>query len=86
MATDQLTLGIIAGNGVLPSLVARGAKASGYRVCCIGLRNQFDTSLPKECDEFSVVGVAKIGRWIRLLKKWNIHGFSNLHASVAAPS
>ncbi len=72
MAPDQPTLGIIAGNGILPSLVARSAKATGYRVCCVGLRNQFDPALPHECDEFSVVGIAKIGRWIRLLKKWNI--------------
>ena len=72
MASDQPTLGIIAGNGILPSLVARSAKATGYRVCCVGLRNQFDPALPHECDEFSVVGIAKIGRWIRLLKKWNI--------------
>ena len=72
MASDQPTLGIIAGNGILPSLVARSAKATGYRVCCVGLRNQFDPALPHECDEFAAVGIAKIGRWIRLLKKWNI--------------
>ncbi len=72
MASDQPTLGIIAGNGILPSLVARSAKAAGYRVCCVGLRNQFNPALPHECDEFSAVGIAKIGRWIRLLKKWNI--------------
>jgi hypothetical protein len=72
MASDQPTLGLIAGNGILPSLVARSAKAAGYRVCCVGLRNQFDPALPHECDEFSAVGIAKIGRWIRLLKKWNI--------------
>ena len=72
MASDQPTLGLIAGNGILPSLVARSAKAAGYRVCCVGLRNQFNPALPHECDEFSAVGIAKIGRWIRLLKKWNI--------------
>ncbi|MDP7009093.1 MAG: UDP-2,3-diacylglucosamine diphosphatase LpxI [Phycisphaerales bacterium] len=66
------TLGIIAGNGTLPSLVARGAKNAGFRVCCIGLKNQFDKELPNVCDEFAVVGIAKIGRWIRMLKKWNI--------------
>jgi DUF1009 family protein len=72
VSLNQPTLGIIAGNGILPSLVARSAKASGYRVCCIGLRNQFDPSLPQECDVFSIAGIAKIGRWIRLMKKWNI--------------
>ena len=68
--TDKPTLGIIAGNGILPVLVARGAKSSGYRVCCVGLKDQFSPDLPQECDEFAVAGMARIGRWIRLLHKW----------------
>jgi hypothetical protein len=68
----EQSLGIIAGNGILPSLVARSAKAAGYRVCCVGLKHQFDPNLPNVCDEFSEVGMAKIGRWIHLMKKWNI--------------
>jgi len=64
---------MIAGNGILPILVARGARASGYKVCCVGLRNQFVSQLPQECDEFSVAGMAKIGRWIRLLRGWGAH-------------
>ena len=70
--SNQPSLGIIAGNGILPSLVARSAKTAGYRVCCVGLKHQFDPALRENCDEFSVVGMAKIGRWIRLMKKWNI--------------
>ncbi|MEE2912904.1 MAG: UDP-2,3-diacylglucosamine diphosphatase LpxI [Planctomycetota bacterium] len=70
MIETEPTLGIIAGNGILPVLVARGARSSGYRVCCVGLKNQFSPDLPQECDEFAVAGMAKIGRWIRLLHKW----------------
>ena len=66
----QPTLGLIAGNGILPVLVARGAKSSGYRVCCVGLKDQFSPDLPQECDEFAVAGMARIGRWIRLLHRW----------------
>jgi len=61
---------MIAGNGILPVLTARGAKAAGYRVCCVGLRNQYVPELPSECDTFSIAGMARVGRWIRLLKKW----------------
>jgi DUF1009 family protein len=32
-------LGLIAGNGQLPLLVARGAKAAGRRVIAVGLRS-----------------------------------------------
>jgi DUF1009 family protein len=70
MATKKPILGMIAGNGILPVLVARGAKAAGYRVCCVGLRYQYDSALPSECDSFSIAGMARVGRWIRLLKKW----------------
>ena len=71
MTDEHPILGIIAGNGMLPVLVARGAKSSGYRVCCVGLKNQFSPQLPQECDEFAVAGMARIGRWIRLLRKWD---------------
>jgi DUF1009 family protein len=69
----QPTLGIIAGNGILPVLVARGAKAAGFKVCCVGLKNQYSHDLPQECDEFGVAGIARIGRWIRLLRRWDAH-------------
>lgn len=61
---------MIAGNGILPLLAARGAKAAGYRVCCVGLRHQYVPQLPEECDEFSIAGMARVGRWIRLLRRW----------------
>ena len=70
MASEKPILGMIAGNGILPVLVARGAKAAGYRVCCVGLRDQYDSALPSECDSFSTAGMARVGRWIRLLKRW----------------
>ena len=70
MSAEKPILGMIAGNGILPIIAARGARSAGYRVCCVGLRDQFLPDLPSECDEFSVAGMARIGRWIRLLKKW----------------
>jgi hypothetical protein len=61
---------MIAGNGILPVLAARGAREAGFHVCCVGLRNQYVPELPESCDEFSIAGMARVGRWIRLLKKW----------------
>jgi hypothetical protein len=60
-------LGLIAGQGMLPLLVARGMRAAGHRICCVGLRDQFDPALPGECDAFAAAGVARIGRWLRVL-------------------
>lgn len=67
---EQTTrLGLIAGQGRLPILVAQGMKAAGARVCCIGLRDQFDGDLPAVCDHFSTAGIVQLGRWIRLLRR-----------------
>ncbi|MCZ6835656.1 MAG: UDP-2,3-diacylglucosamine diphosphatase LpxI [Planctomycetota bacterium] len=69
MSIDQPILGLIAGQGRLPLLVAQGMKASGAKVACVGLRDQFDPELPGLCDDFSVAGLARPGKWIRVLKK-----------------
>ncbi len=62
-------LGLIAGNGRLPLLVARGMKDSGNRVCCVGLRDQYDLQLPQFVHEFHTVGFLRIGQWCRILRK-----------------
>ena len=49
---------------------ARGIRAAGGRVACVGLRDQFDPELPALCDAFAVAGVVRLGRWIRLLRGW----------------
>lgn len=64
--------GLIAGQGTLPLLVADGMRAAGHRVCCIGLRDQFDPGLRDRCDAFHTAGIAQIGRWIRLFRRANV--------------
>lgn len=71
-ARSDTSLGLIAGQGRLPILVARGMRAAGARVCCVGLRDQFDADLPGECDEFVTAGVIQLGRWIRLLRRQGV--------------
>jgi hypothetical protein len=62
-------VGIIAGQGLLPFLVARGMRARGRRILCLGLRDQWMEGLPSECDEFSEAGILQIGRWIRAFRR-----------------
>ncbi len=62
-------LGLIAGSGELPLLVARGAKAAGRRVVCVGIHGAFDPRLPGLCERFHEAGLVQIGRWIRLLRR-----------------
>lgn len=69
---DAEPIGLIAGQGRLPLLVAEGMRAAGRRVCCVGLRDQFDAALPELCDAFATAGVVQIGRWVRLLRRQGV--------------
>ena len=63
------SLGLIAGQGRLPFLVADGARAAGLRVVCAGLADQADESLRGHVDCFYRVPLARPGRWIRAFRR-----------------
>lgn len=69
MKTTDQPLGLIAGNGRLPVLIAQGAKAAGRRLAVVGLRGQADPGLQQLADRFDWAGIVRPGRWIRLLRK-----------------
>src|ERR1043165_806235 len=60
-------LGLIAGEGIFPLLVARGAKAAGRRVVCVALKGSAWPDLENECDDFYWVGVPRGSSGIRKL-------------------
>lgn len=61
-------VGLIAGGGRLPLVVAEGLKAMGYTVHGLGLGDQQDPQLPGLCDTFEPVGVLRLGSWGRKLR------------------
>ena len=61
-------MGLIAGEGVFPILVARGARAAGRKVVCAAFAGHAWPDLARECDAFRWVGVARMNQWIRHLK------------------
>ena len=63
------TLGIIAGEGIFPILVARGARAAGKRVVAVALSGSAWPQLRDEVDEYREVGVARLGQWLRVMKR-----------------
>lgn len=69
---SQDVLGLIAGGGRLPFLVANGAKRAGLRVICVGLAESADSNLADEVDAFYRVAVARPGGWIRRLRKHRV--------------
>jgi len=65
-------LGLIAGQGRLPFLIAQGARQAGLRVICVGLADNADTRLAQEVDTFYTVSVARPGSWIRKLRRHGV--------------
>lgn len=63
------TLGIIAGEGIFPFLVARGARRAGLRVVAIALRGSAWPDLKNEVDVYHPVGVTRLGAWVKALRK-----------------
>jgi DUF1009 family protein len=65
-------LGLIAGQGRLPFLVASGAKDAGLKVICVGLADTVENNLGEVVDIFYTVALARPGQWIRKLKKHGV--------------
>lgn len=65
-------LGLIAGAGRLPFLVATGAREAGLKVVCVGLVDNAEPSLADEVDVFYTVAIARPSSWIRKLRKHGV--------------
>jgi DUF1009 family protein len=61
-------IGLIAGEGELPLLVARNVKRANLRLAVVGLSGCADPQLRELADDFRWRGIAQLGRWIRVLK------------------
>jgi UDP-2,3-diacylglucosamine hydrolase len=62
-------IGLIAGNGSLPRLFARAARARGLKVVAAAHRGETDPSLAADVDALSWVRVGQVGRIQRLLQR-----------------
>ncbi|MEC7603583.1 MAG: LpxI family protein, partial [Planctomycetota bacterium] len=65
---DPNRIGLVAGWGRFPIVLAETLRAHGYHVTCLGIKGHADPVLAEICDEFVPVGIAKLGRQIRLLR------------------
>ena len=66
---NSAPLGLIAGEGELPKLVARGARNAGRPVAVVALRGCADPELRELADAFCWRGIVQLGRWIRAFKR-----------------
>lgn len=66
-------VGLIAGGGRLPILVAEGLRADGHVVHGLGLLGQYEDELPGLCSTFRDVGLLRVGSWGKILHKLGVH-------------
>ncbi len=62
-------VGLIAGWGRYPIVVAEAFRRAGCSVCCVALKDHADPSLEQLCDEVQWTRVERIGSAIRFLKR-----------------
>lgn len=66
-------IGLVAGWGRYPIVVAEAMRERGHRVVCLAVRDHADPELAKICDEFRWIGLGTVGRAIRHFRS---HGVS----------
>lgn len=69
-STDKPVMGLIAGQGRLPVIVAEGMRERGYSIACVGLSGQYLPELPTLCDRFRAVSPFRLGAWARTLRRF----------------
>jgi UDP-2,3-diacylglucosamine hydrolase len=67
--TSAPPIGLIAGEGIFPILVARGARAMGRKVVCASLGGFAADEVKQHVDVHEKVGLMRLGQWIRVLKR-----------------
>ena len=65
-------LGLIAGAGRFPLMVAAGARRAGCRTVVIALRGEADPQLRDQADCFYTTGLLRLGRWIRIFRRHRV--------------
>src|SRR5437762_11692014 len=76
------SLGIIAGNGVYPRLLADSARnAGGKKIVAAAFTDETDSALKQHVDLIEWMRVGQMGRLLKFFREQNIH-----HAIMAGPS
>jgi UDP-2,3-diacylglucosamine hydrolase len=62
------TIGLIAGNGSFPILLAQEAKRRGDKIIAVALKEEADPSIEKHADEMTWLSIGQLGKIIAFLK------------------
>ena len=72
LPTETHKVGILAGWGRYPVVVAEALRRQGRQVYCLGVKGHADPGLAALADNFSWVGLAKIGHAIRYFRRYDV--------------
>ena len=67
------TVGIIAGNGRFPILVAKEARNEGYRIVICAIQNEADPSLEQMADAFTWVKLGELKKLTKFFRSEGVH-------------
>jgi hypothetical protein len=65
-------VGLIAGSGRTPFMVAEGMREAGLRVVTVGLQECASPWLRDFSDDFQWCGLTRMGRWIRVFRRHDV--------------
>jgi DUF1009 family protein len=65
-------VGLIAGWGRYPVVVAQALRAQGAQVYCLGVRGHADPELGEICHDFAWIGLGQIGKVIRTFRRHGV--------------
>ncbi len=69
---DDEPIGLLAGAGRMPLLVAQGVQRAGRRLAVVGLRGSVDRTLEAWADRFTLAGPTRLGTVIRAFQRWHV--------------
>lgn len=69
MDTSSLRLGIIAGGGQFPRLIAEQARQAGHFVAICGFKGNTAPELANDCDAFEILALGQLSKLIDFYKK-----------------
>ena len=72
MPADNRPVGLIAGWGRYPIVVAEAVKKQGYRVICAGLKDHADPRLRELSDAYKTISLAQVGAGIRFFRRHGV--------------
>lgn len=71
-SADAPKIGLIAGWGRYPMIVAETLSAQGYQVYCLGGKHHADPAIAKFCHDFQWVGLGSVGGAIRYFRRHGV--------------